>query len=215
MKWLEKHRDSFIANWFQVNGLGLFVSLCLLYYTSFIIKRMLIIDGIAAFEILEERGEMWIFDLFFGLQYLTVPIFLLWKFCFTTFILWVGCFMFGYRVTFSQVWKLVMIFEIVFVIPEFLKVIWFTAVYTDPNYFDYAAFYPLSLINLFDYESLSDKWMYPLKAFNMFEIVYWGLLASGIFFVSEKKWKTSAIIVLTSYVLFFFIWIGFYLLAYK
>lgn len=198
-----------------MNGLALFVTLCLLYFSTLLIKRMLIIDSIAAFEVLQERGEMWIFDFFFGLQYLAVPVFLGWKFTLTAFSLWVGCFMFGYKLTFKQLWKLTMIGELIFLIPEFLKIIWFTLFQSDYGYDQYIAFYPFSLINLMDSSLISGRWLYPLKAINLFELIYWLFFISGIFWLSGKKLKNTVLIVATSYVLFFFIWIGFYLLVYK
>ncbi|MFT6866064.1 MAG: hypothetical protein ACJA08_000891 [Cyclobacteriaceae bacterium] len=215
MRWIEKQRASFLMNWYQINSAGLFISVCLLYFAAFMIKRMLIIDEIAAFEILQERGEMWLFDLFFSLQYLVVPFFLAWKFTLTTFLLWVGCFMFGYRLTFAQLWKMVMIFELVFIIAEFLKVIWFTALASDPTYQEYVAFYPLSLINFVDFQSIGAQWLYPLKALNLFELGYWALLIVGIYWLSNKKLRIAAIIVCSSYILFFFVWLGFYLVVYK
>jgi len=215
MKWLEKLREPFIRNWYSANGVGLFIAICLLYFMVLLIKRMLIINDIAAFEVLQERGEMWVFDLFFGLEYLTVPLFLIWKFVFTTFILWIGCFMFGYRLTFNELWKLAVLSELVFVLPEFLKVIWFLVVHGDPSYHDYVAFYPLSLMSFFSYESIDPKFHYPLKALNVFEVLYWFVLAACIFWVGGKKWKISLMIVFTSYVPLFIIWLLFYIMAYR
>lgn len=215
MRWIEKQREAFLTNWYSVNGVGLFLSICLLYFASFLLKRMLIIDEIAAFEILQDRGEMWIFDLFFGLEYLTVPFFLAWKFSLTTFIIWVGCFMFGYRLTFAQLWKMVMLFELVFIVPEYLKIIWFLIFVADPSYQEFVAFYPLAVIDFFDFQHLNGRWIYPLKALNIFELIYWLLLVSGIYWLSGKKLKISALIVTFSYVLFFFIWLVFYLIVFK
>lgn len=212
---LNKYRDRFLNDWYSVSGTGYFVILCLLYFAVFMIKRIFIIDGIAAFEILQERGEMWIMDLFFGLQYLSVPFFLAWKFTLTAFILWVGCFLFGYRIIYNQIWKMVMIMELIFIIPELLKVVWFTVFQTDPNYHDYTAYYPLSLINFFNYQTLDPRWLYPLKALNIFEMIYWGLLICGTFWLSNKKLKVSTLIVVTSYMLFFFLWLLYYLAVYK
>lgn len=215
MKWLTRNRERFLEDWYSINGIAFFIVLCLLYFATFLIKRMFIIDSIAAFEILQERGEMWIMDLFFGLQYLSVPIFLAWKFTVTAFVLWTGCFLFGYRVTYAQLWKMVMIMELVFIAPELLKVLWFTLVETDPNYHEYVAYYPLSLMNFYDFTALPNRWHYPLKALNIFEFAYWFLLTAGIYWLSKKKLNTSALIVATSYVLFFFIWLGYYLIVYK
>jgi len=212
---LKKYRHPFLENWYSLDTKVFFIILCLLYFSVFFLKQMFVFDGIAAFEILQERGEMWIMNMFFGLQYLSIPVFLLWKFTLIAFILWVGCFLFGYRVTYSQLWKMVMIMEIIFIIPELLKVGWFTLIATDPLYQDVVAFYPLSMINLFNYENLNPRWVYPLKALNVFEIAYWGLLMAGVYWLSNKKLKISVYIVLSSYVLFFCLWLVYFLLAYR
>lgn len=213
MDWIRAYRRPFLENWFDVNGTVYFILLCLLYFTSFMLKRMFIFDSIAAFEVMEERGEMWIFDLFFALEYLIVPVFLAWKFTLTAFLLWTGCFMFGYKITFRQLWKMVMVFELVFIIPEFLKTFWFMSVQSDPTYQDFIAFYPLSLQHAFP--SSTPAWTYPLKALNVFEVMYWLLLMLGIFWISDKKIKISAIIVSTSYIFLFLLWLCYYVVVYR
>lgn len=176
---------------------------------------MLIIDNIAAFEILQERGEMWVFDLFFGLTYLSVPIFLAWKFAFTTLAIWMGSFMFGYRITFAQLWKLVMICELIFIVAEICKIGWFTVIPQDMDYQDYQAFYPLSVMNLVNYADVPGKWHYPFKSLNLFELVYWVMLIIGVFWISGKRLKISLYVVTTSYVFLFFLWLTYYVLAYR
>lgn len=212
---IRKYREKFFEEWYQFDSRIFFLVLSLLYLSVFLLKRFFIIDEIAAFEILQERGEMWLFDLVFGIQYLAIPIFLAWKFTLTAFLLWVGCFMFGYKVTYSQLWRWVMFAELVFLIPEFLKFIWLLINPSDPSYHDIVAFYPLSLINLVDYSSIDPRWHYPLKALNIFEPIYWLVLIIGVFYLSNKKWNTSAVIVVSSYVLFFFLWLGYYVIVYK
>lgn len=215
INWLKKNRATFLEDWYGQNSLAFFIIVCLLYFGAYMIKRMFILDGIAAFEILQDRGEVWVMDLIFGLQYLSIPIFLAWKFTIAAFLLWTGCFMFGYRVTYAQLWKMVMVMELIFIVPELLKVIWFTLFVADPSYQDFTAFYPLSLINLVNYESLDPRWIYPLKAVNIFEIVYWGLLIAGVYWLSNKKLKISVLIVTSSYTLFFLLWLVYFLLAYR
>ncbi len=213
MDWIRAYRKPFLENWFDVNATAYFILLCLLYFTSFMLKRMFIFDSIAAFEVMEERGEMWIFDLFFALEYLIVPVFLAWKFTLTAFVLWTGCFMFGYKISFRQLWKMVMVFELVFIIPEFLKTFWFMSVQSDPTYQDFVAFYPFSLQQVIS--STSAAWGYPLKALNVFELAYWLLLTLGIFWISDKKFRISAIIVSTSYIFIFLLWLCYYVVVYR
>lgn len=211
---LSKYRNEFLANWFSFNTAGMFLIICLTYITLLFVKRIFIIDSIAAFEVLNERGDIWVFDIIYNIQYLSVPIFLAWKWTWTSLILWIGCFMFGYRIHFNQLWKMVMLAEILFFLPELFKVAWFSLFYTDPDYNDYLAFYPFSIINFFDYTQIAPKFLYPLKALNLFEVIYWPIMVIGIYFISGKKLKISAYIVFSSYVLFFFVWLGFYTLVY-
>ena len=86
---------------------------------------------------------------------------------------------------------------------------------TDPNLLDIRAFYPFSLMSFFDYSQIDPKYAYPLKALNLFEIIYWVLLVSGVHFFSRKEKKQAWIIVLCSYVLIFLMWILFYIVVYK
>ncbi|MBV6647451.1 MAG: sulfate ABC transporter permease [Cyclobacteriaceae bacterium] len=212
MKWLVSKRQVFFQQWYNFNAPLFFVMLVIVYAALFILKRIFIIDEIAAFEVLEERGEIWVLDIFFGLQYFVIPLYLAWKFTITAFLIWTGCFMFGYRVTYNSLWRWVMFAELIFLIPEFLKLLWFTVIANDPTYHEYSAFYPLSLQNLVN---TTGRWLYPLKTLNLFEFFYSWFLAVGVFYLSKKKWKISVLVVLTSYTLFFFIWLGLYLLGYK
>lgn len=208
-------RKKFIEEWFDFNPVLFFILICVMSFVIVFLKKSFLIDEMAAFEILEERGEMGLFNMFYSLQYLVVPIFYGWKLTLTAFLLWVGCFMFGYKLTFKELWKLVLLLEIWFFIPEILKVLWFLIVDTDPNYWDVRAFYPLSMINFFDYENLHNRWHYALKALNIFEFIYWFLMVYGIYFLSGKKISYSYAIVFSSYVLFFLIWIVYYLVSYR
>ena len=211
---LIKYRKKFLEDWFDFNGLGMFFILCLVYFALLFVKKVFIIDSIAAFEILNERGDMWVFDIIYNIQYLSIPIFLTWKFVWTTLFLWIGCFMFGYRLHFNKLYKLVMLLEIFFFLPEILKIIWFTLFFSDPDYNDYMAFYPFSLINLVDYTQIEPNWHYPLKSLNIFEILYWPLMILGVYFLSGKSLKISTYIVSSSYILFFLIWLIFYIIVY-
>lgn len=201
--------------WFSFGTGQLFTVVCVVTLILLFIKKSFIEGELAAFEVLQERGEMGFFHALSAAQYITVPIIYAWKFTITAFILYVGGFMFGYKLTFNDMWRLAIAAELVFFIPELIKIAWFMAVNTDPTYQEIGAFYPLSLMNLFDFGSVADRWHYPLKALNVFEIVYWVILAAGVYVISGKQRKNSIIIVATSYVLWFFLWIGFYLIVYK
>lgn len=192
-----------------------FLFLCIFTFLLLYIKKEFIESNIAAFEVLEAKGEMGMFHMISTLQYIGIPIVYLFKFTITAFVIWVGCFMFGYKLTYSQLWGIAAVCETIFLVPEFLKISYFFFFIGDPDYFDLRAFSPFSLLQLFDYNTISDRWIYPLKAISLFEVIYWFLLVQAIRMMSNKKLKISYYIVFSSYVLFFLLWLVFYLIVYK
>jgi hypothetical protein len=193
----------------------LFLLLCLITLLLLYVKITLIENETAAFEFLQDRPEGMILKAISTVKYLSIPLVYLWKFTVIAFVIWVGCFMFGYRVTYTQCWGVVIGAEYIFLVPEILKILWFIAVETDPTYNDISAFYPFSLIHLVDFDALDKRWAYPLRALNIFEIVYWFLLVEGIHHYARKDKKYVWIIVACSYVLIFFLWLLFYSIVYK
>ena len=193
----------------------LFVLLCLITLLLLYVKISLIENETAAFEFLQDRPEGTILKAINAIKFLSIPLVYLWKFTVIAFVIWIGCFMFGYRVTYTQCWGVVIGAEYIFLLPEILKIIWFIVVDTDPTYNDISGFYPLSLIHFVDFEALDKRWAYPLRALNVFEIIYWFLLVQGIHHYARKDKKYVWIIVACSYILIFFLWLLFYSIVYK
>lgn len=193
----------------------IFILLCVITLLLLYIKKAFIEYETAAFEFLQDRPEGMILQVISGLQYLSIPIIYLWKFTVIAFILWVGCFMFGYRITYSQCWGIVMVAEFVFLLPEFLKILWFMTIETDPDYYTIRGFYPFSLMHFFDYVSLDKRWAYPLRALNLFEIVYWYALVYGVHYFAKKEKRIVWWIVACGYILIFLLWLVFYVIVYK
>ena len=202
-------------SFFSADKRLLFLLLCLATFVLLYIKIIFIENETAAFEFLQDRPEGMILRLISTLKFLSVPFVYAWKFTVIAFVIWVGCFMFGYRVTYTQCWGVVIGAEYIFLIPEILKIIWFIAVQTDPTLSDISAFYPLSLMHFFDYYSIDKRWAYPLRAINLFEIAYWVLIVEGIQHYARKDKKYIWIIVACSYILIFFLWLLFYVIVYK
>jgi len=193
----------------------LFLLLCLATLLLLYIKITFIENETAAFEFLQDRPEGMVLRIISTLKFLSIPFVYLWKFTVIAFVVWIGCFMFGYRVTYSQCWGVVIGAEYIFLIAEILKIFWFMLVQTDPTLNDISAFYPFSLMHFFDYYSIDKRWAYPLRALNLFEIAYWFLLVEGIQHYASKDKKYIWIIVSCSYILIFFLWLLFYVIVYK
>jgi hypothetical protein len=192
-----------------------FLLLCGATFLLLFIKKSFIENETAAFEFLQDRPEGMILQVVSLVQFITIPLIYLWKFILIAFVIWVGCFLFGYRVTYSQCFAIVIVSEYVFLLPELIKICWFLFVQTDPNLNDIRAFYPTSLMHFADYYELDRRYVYPLKALNLFEVFYWLALASGVHFFARKKMKIAYLIVLCSYVPVFFLWLVFYIIVYK
>jgi len=199
----------------EIRRIHFFILLCLITFLLLFIKKTFIEYEISAFQILDERGQLGFFKIISALQYLSIPVIYLLKFTFIAFFIWVGCFGFGYRVTYSNCWHLALVAEIIFIVPELLKIFWFMFFETDPNYGDVKAFYPLSLMNFFNFELIDAKWHYPLKSLNIFEVLYWFMLAAGIFIKSGKVYKQSVIIGTFGYVIPFLFWLVYYTIVYE
>src|SRR6476620_1660387 len=132
----------------------LFVLLCLITLLLLYIKITMIENETAAFEFLQDRPEGAILRILNAVKFVSIPFVYLWKFTVIAFVIWVGCFMFGYRVTYTQCWGVVIGAEFIFLIPEVIKIFWFMAIETDPTYNQIREFYPLSLIHFADYSEM-------------------------------------------------------------
>jgi len=191
-----------------------FILMCLATLAALYVKKTMIENETAAFEFLADQPEGSLLAIRSAAQYFSIPFIYLWKFTVLGFVIWVGCFLFGYRVTFSQCWGIVLLSEFVFLIPEVIKIGWFLFVKTDPNFFEIQAFYPLSVMNLVDFETLPKQYAYPCRALSLFELLYWYVLALGIQHFAKRGMKPAWIIVLAFYVPIFLLWLAFYAIVY-
>lgn len=108
-----------------------------------------------------------------------------------------------------------MVGEIIFLIPELIKILMFMNPPTNINYLEVQNFYPLSLFQIIDPAEIDPKFYYPLKAINIFELIYIVFLVLSFHTVSFRSVKESTIVIIFSYVLFFLLWLVFYILVYK
>lgn len=200
---------------FTANKRLLFILLCLCSFMLLFVRQSFIESQTAAFEFLQDRPEGFVLRVVQGLQWAGIPIIYLWKLTVVAFVLWVGCFTFGYRVTYSQCWSVALGAEFVFLLPDLLKVVWFLFVVPDPRYAEIGSFYPLSMLTFFDYFEIDRKWAYPLRALNLFEVAYWFALVHGLRFYTRQPRKVAWQITGWFYITLFLLWLGFYVIVYK
>ena len=191
-----------------------FLLLCLTTLVVLFMKKSMIENETTAFEFMADQPSGSVLYVRSALQYFSIPLVYLWKFTALGFVVWVGCFMFGYRVTFAQCWGITLVAEFVFIIPEMIKIIWFLVFNPEPNFYEIQAFYPLSIMNFVDYQELPKRYAYPFKALNLFEPFYWYVMALGIAHYAKKGMQVAWTIVLGFYVPIFILWLIFYMIVY-
>lgn len=92
--------------------------------------------------------------------------------------LYIGTFFYSKtKVTFKQLWNIVVKAEFVFLLVGVLKIIWFYFFQTSYTLEDLQYFYPLSILNIVGYKGLDAWFIYPLQILNLFELAYWLILA--------------------------------------
>ena len=103
------------------------------------------------------------------------------------------------KVQFWGILYIVLLAQMIFLIPDFLELIWFTFIKTDYSMSDVDNFNPLSLINLINHENLSDLSYELLCSINLFNILYWSLLVFLIKKYLKATFKQSVLVVFCFY----------------
>lgn len=140
--------------------------------------------------------------------YAILPVLTLIKLTLVASCLSIGLYFFTNRFSFKAAFGVALEAEFIFLIPALLKIVWFAIFQTDYSLQDLQFFYPLSALNFFDYTTLQPWLMYPLQLFNVFEIIYWVLLAKGISPIIEQDISPSFGIVAASYGTGLLLWVA-------
>ncbi len=200
--------DLRIRETLNVNMRYFFVGLSLINFLLIYIKKEFVFENIAAIKFMDPAQRL-VFEIFQGIELVGVPVYLALQFTVIGFVIWTGCFLWGYRVTYYQCWKIVMIASVIFLVPQVLTILWFTLVENDPTYWQVEAFSPLSFMNLFNHETLNPKYFTAFKSMNVFQVLFWFALIKGIDLAARKRKDIAQAIVFTSYVPVFLFWLWF------
>jgi len=192
-----------------------FLVVCLFALLVLFVKKSFIEDETAAFEFMADRPEGSWLRLRSIFQYLSIPMVYAWKFLVVGFVVWVGCFTMGYRVTFEQCWRAVTASEVVCLLPELVKIVYFMAIETDPDFYRIQNFYPLSAVGLFNPDTLPEQFRYPLKSINLFEILYIYSLASSLTLITGRAQKDMFRVLLITYLPILMVWLVFWMIVYR
>lgn len=139
--------------------------------------------------------------------YIVVPILLLIKTSIIAAILDIGCFFFGKEIKYKKLFNIVVKAEFVFLLVIVFKTAWFYFFQTNYNLEDLQYFYPLSTLNIIGYEGLQPWFIYPFQVLNLFELVYWFILAYLIGKELNENTDKGMSIVASSYGVGLLIWV--------
>lgn len=143
------------------------------------------------------------------LHYLLQPIFILVKIFLVALCINIGAILMDYEISFPKIFSIVIQAEIIFALAALLEALVFIALMDVQSLDDIRGFYLLSLITLFDINSL-DNWMiYLLRTINFFEVLYIVLLSMGLGWFLQKRFTTSLTFVIGTYGLSLVTWVVF------
>ena len=203
-----------IKNNFYIFLIVLFAHIFILYFTSYFLEiNSKIIDFLAkdypssvVQNYIESQKKWW------WVSYVTTPVLIGIKVLLVAF-----CLNFVKiisekleNVKFRDILTVVLIAEFVFIIAGFYKFFNFYLIDTDYTLETLQTYYPLSLINFKEAIS-TEKWLaYPLQLANVFELMYWGVLAWGIWQLADKKisYQRSLGYVALTYGIGLLFWVG-------
>lgn len=111
------------------------------------------------------------------LEYIITPLLLVVKISLVAVILDLGCFIFDKKIKYKQLLNIAVKAEFILLSVIVFKTIWFYVFQQEYTLEDLQYFYPLSALNIIGYEGLEPWYIYPLQVLNLFELVYWLIIA--------------------------------------
>lgn len=197
----------------QIKTVYWFAIICALYIAFALVGNYVLISDEMYFDLfgeqlayeriveLVETGKKWRW-----LGYAILPMFILFKCFLVVCCLSVGVLLANIATSIKDLFRIVIIAEIVFIIQSLVKIIWFGIFFTGYTLQDLQYFSPFSLLNLIDREKVDVWYVYPLQLVNVFELVYWVALTYGMMSVTQSGFLKMFRLVALSYGVGLLLW---------
>lgn len=140
--------------------------------------------------------------------YALIPIVVLIRVGFTSICLYIGLFVVDLKIPFRDLFKVTLLADFVFVFAGLTKMV-ILIFFKDVSTLYDLQFQPLSLMELFDRESVDQLLYYPLSLVSVFELIYWLTLAWLLTEVVEKPFGSTFKTVASSYGTGLLLWVLF------
>jgi hypothetical protein len=191
-----------------------FAFLCLLSIAITYSVRSLLITEDLYFELFRDQLSyerileiIYINEKWEWLSYVVIPFYHLIKIFLAGGCIYVGSIIIGLDFSFKKIFHVALLAEAVFLIPGIFRLCWFIFIETQYTLSDIQWFYPLSLLNFFDPGSLELWFIYPLQLMNIFEVLYWLILAYGLYQIKQNSYLRMLGLIACTYGTGLFIWI--------
>jgi hypothetical protein len=145
--------------------------------------------------------------------YLFTVIYIVLKFLLVSLVVNTGFYLFKQNVSYQVVLKAVIIADFIFFIPAAFKIWYFAHVLSNEQLAEWIYYYPGSLLSFLNYKGTT--WVYLLQVMNIFEVIYWFLIAGLLSKFLNLGFEANLRVVITSYLpalLFWSILVIFYTL---
>lgn len=202
-----------LASFYNFKGWHLFVAIACIYLSLAYLTNNYVLNDSFYYSVFGSQLRSESIDRIIALNnkmqylsYLFLPIFLLIKWVLTAGVIYAGIFLFNQKILFKDCFKIVALAELVSVVVSVIKVAYFL-LYAPTNVQEIQSFYPLSLIQLLHNRQLPSYVIYPLQQINVFEVIYWLLIAAGIKTFALKPFGYSLKIVASSYGVALGLWV--------
>ncbi len=140
--------------------------------------------------------------------YVFIPIVVIIRVSFTAVCLYIGCFLANSQVRFKNLFKVSLLADFVFVLAGITKLI-ILIFFKDVSKLDDLQFQPLSFLELFHRDSVDKLFFYPFSLINVFELLYWLVLAWLLSGLLKKPFENSLKRVASSYGTGLLLWVLF------
>lgn len=200
----------------QFNFFTIFLFFCITFFLLIFINNWFLISNELYYDSLGEQlsfekiNELINFNKKWGwIVYPVTPVLYLLKFLLVVICFFTGSLVLGIEVKTKTFFKIVLIGEFVFLLPIIVKLFWFSIFKTDYNLEDLQYFSPFSALSLFNPKEVEPWLIYPFQLLNVFELLYWFILAYLLKDVINKTFSQSLGFVASTYGVGLFIWIVF------
>lgn len=192
----------------------IFILLCLFtillsyyHYITFEINVFKTSKAISAFD----KSSKVIFSFENSKNYLikfsAYAIYIFFKIATITSLLYIRLILINLVSNFKKLFFLVLKAEFIFLLPLVFEIFYFTFMNKNPSKLDIQNFFPLSAINITEYEGLEPWFIYPLQTLNLFEVAYVFYLGIQLAKLTKSTPDEGLKMVVFSYVPALLLWV--------